>query len=234
MWHLGGFDVKYNRCETNKKPKRASNAELFWRDIHHHLPFLVLFFFFYCYTSTIIVNYKTTAITSVHYIHLGIYRQERLWNVFLGLGERGWLLWPARWPSFNPFERRDRRALFFLYLDTKASHGMSLPLSSTERKETPKLIAHMTQRDIRSSPPLLTHTLQRWRYGREMTTGNEAREKRSHKWITSSKPLKSNSQSLLSRSMGPPVNILQTISREGEKGFQYSVRILLVSDHTSS
>ena len=86
-------------------------------------------FFFYCYTSTIIVNYKTTAITSVHYIHLGIYRQERLWNVFLGLGERGWLLWPARWPSFNPFERRDRRALFFLYLDTKASHGMSLPLS---------------------------------------------------------------------------------------------------------
>lgn len=105
-------------------------------------------------------------------------------------------------------------ALLFLSLDTKASHGMSLPLSSTERKETPKLIAHMTQRDIRSPPPFLhtrckdEDTAQKWRQGmrrekRDPTNGSRL-----------SKPLKSNS---LSRRMDPPVNILQTISREGER-----------------
>jgi hypothetical protein len=42
---LGGFDVTYVQPLRKIKTKRASNAELFWRDIHHHLPFLVWFFF---------------------------------------------------------------------------------------------------------------------------------------------------------------------------------------------
>lgn len=88
----------------------------------------------------------------VHYIHLGIYRQERLWNVFLGLGERGWLLWAARWPSFNSFERRDRRAPFSFSRHQSVTRHVPPALLNRKKRNAKIDCAHDTARH--KVPPL--------------------------------------------------------------------------------